>query len=106
VSYSYTNIYLITALDATLPDFMGLWLYLCPKLNRMNNSFVTIASHQISFKIMLEAPSCLTKVNDSNAPELFGVTRFFFFDIETSLIDDSKSFLHAPAPAPNVERES
>ena len=55
---------------------------------------------------MLEAPSCLTKVNDSNAPELFGVTRFFFFDIETSLIDDSKSFLHAPAPAPNVERES
>ena len=75
----------------------------------MNNVFVTVASHQISFKIVLETPSRPVKINDSNVPELFGMIGFFFFDIgslkKTGLIDDSKSFLHAPAPAPNVKRE-
>ena len=42
----------------------------------------TIASHQISFKIMLEASSRPAKINGFNAPEPFGVARFFFFDIE------------------------
>ena len=60
---------------------MGLWLYLYPKLDRMNNVFVTVVSHQISFKIVLETPSRPIKINDSNVPKLFGMIGFFFFDI-------------------------
>ena len=73
---SYTDIYLITALDATLPDFMGLWLYLYPKFDRMNNVFVVVVSHQISFKIVLETPSRPVTINDSNVPELFRMIDF------------------------------
>ena len=49
----------------------------------MNNVFVTVVSHQISFKIVLETPSRPVKINDSNVPELFGMIGFFFFDIES-----------------------
>jgi len=46
----------------------------------MNNAFVIVAGHQISFKIVLKIPEH-AKINDSNVPKLFGAVIFFFFDI-------------------------